>query len=192
MRASKLGAALAGAALLVLFTAGPALADQVKLTASGTGEEEVPPGEAGATLNGDVTIDTDTGTITYTITVAGNSEPAAAAHIHRGVKGQAGDIVVPLDPDAINAGQQASTTADPALAKEIAEHPDQFYVNVHSPRFQPGFARAQLTAASPSSVPTGDGSSVSALPTVLGAVLLIAGAGAIVLGVSRRRGRASD
>jgi len=187
-----MGAAFAAAALLVLFNAGPALADQVSLTASGTGEEEVPPGEAGATMSGELTIDTDTGAITYTVSVAGNSEPAAAAHIHRAPKGQAGDIVVPLDPQAINSGSTATAQADPALAKEIAENPDQFYLNAHSPSFQPGFARAQLAAASPGSVPTGDGSSVTTLSTLLGAALLIAGVGAIAFGVSRRRGGAAD
>lgn len=187
MRAPRVGAVLAAAALLVLFTAGPALAEQVRLTASGSGAEEVPVGEADATVRADVTVDTETGSITYTVMVSGNDEPAAAAHIHRAPRGQVGDAVVPLDPAAVNEGRQATATADPSLAREIAESPENFYVNVHSPSFPQGFARGQLQAASPGSVPAGDGSSASDLPALVGVGLLIAGAGAVALGVARRR-----
>lgn len=191
MRASRLGASLAGAALLVLFGAGPALAEEVRLTASGSGEEEVPPGEPGATVEGEFTIDTESGSITYTVTVAGNSEEVAAAHIHKAPPGQAGDVVVPLDPAAINAGTEATTTADPAIAAEIANSPEQYYVNVHSPSFQPGFARGQLEASAPGSVPSGDGSSASNLPALIGLGLVAAGTGAVALGMARRRGGSS-
>jgi hypothetical protein len=188
MPAPRLGAVLAAAALLVLFTAGPALAEPVRLTASGSGAEEVPPGEADATVRADMTVDTGSGSITYTVRVSGNDEPAAAAHIHRAPRGQAGDVVVPLDPAAVNEGRQATATADPNVAREIAENPENFYVNVHSPSFQQGFARGQLQAASPGSVPSGDGSSASDLPALVGAGLLLAGAGAVAVGVARRRG----
>ena len=187
MRAPRLGAVLAAAALLVLFTAGPALAEQVRLTASGSGAEEVPAGEADATVRADMTVDTESGSITYTVRVSGNDEPAAAAHIHRAPRGQAGDVVVPLDPAAVNEGRQATAAADPAVVREIAENPENFYVNVHSPRFQQGFARSQLQAASSGSVPSGDGSSASDVPALVGAGLVLAGVGAVALGMARRR-----
>jgi len=192
MRSFRIGAGVAGAALLVLFWAGPALADEVRVTGSGNGAEEAPdPGEEGATIEADMTIDTESGAITYTVTVAGNSEDAAAAHIHRAPPGEAGDVVVPLDPAAINSGEEATTTADPALAAEIAASPEDFYVNAHSPSFQGGFARAQLAAATPTSVPTGDGSSASELPVWVGVGLVIAGAGAVGVALARRRGQGS-
>ncbi len=193
MRASRIGVGVAGAALLVLFSAGPALAEQVRLTGSGSGAEEAPdPGEEGATIEADMTVDTDTGAITYTITLAGNSEEAVAAHIHRAPPGQAGDVVVPLDPAAINAGTEASATADPALAAEIAGSPGEFYVNAHSESFPGGFARAQLEAAAPGSVPSGDGSSTSNVPVLLGVGLVIVGVGAVAVGFARRRGEGSS
>jgi hypothetical protein len=193
MRAFRIAAGIAGAALLVLFSAGPALADQVRVTGSGSGAEEAPdPGEDGATIEADMTIDTETGAITYTITLAGNAEDAAAAHIHRAPPGQAGDVVVPLDPAAINAGEEASATADPALAAEIAGTPGEFYVNVHSESFPGGFARAQLEAAAPGSVPTGDGSSASNIPALVGVGLVIAGVGAVAVGLARRHGDGSS
>lgn len=188
LRTSSLGAGLATAALLVLSTAGPALADEVRITGSGSGAEEVPgPGEDDATVEGDLTIDTDTGTITYTVTVDGNSEQVAAAHIHEAPKGKAGDVVVPLDAAAINAGSEATTEVDAELAQEIAESPEDYYLNVHSKSFPAGFARAQLEDAAPGSVPTGDGSSARDFSALVGAGLVTAGAGAVVLGVARRR-----
>ena len=189
MRAFRIGAAVAGAALLVLFSAGPALADQVRLTGSGSGAEEAPdPGEEGATIEAEMTVDTESGAITYTVIVAGNSEDAAAAHIHRAPPGEAGDVVVPLDPAAINAGEEATAEAEPDVAAEIAASPGEFYVNVHSESFPGGFARAQLEAAAPTSVPTGDGSSSSDLPTLIGVGLVLAGIGAVGVGLARRRG----
>lgn len=193
MRALRIGVGVAGAALLVLFGAGPALADQVRVSGSGSGAEEAPdPGEEGATIEADMTIDTETGEITYTVTLAGNSEEAAAAHIHQAPPGEAGDVVVPLDHAAINAGEEALATAEPDVAAAIAANPGDYYVNVHSGSFPGGFARAQLEAATPGSVPAGDGSSAtSALPALIGVGLLVAGAGAVAFGVARRRGGAS-
>ena len=188
MRAFRIAAGAAGAALLVLFSASPALADEVRLTGSGSGAEEAPdPGEEGATIDADFTVDTDSGTITYTVKVSGNSEDAVAAHIHKAPPGQAGDVVVELDAAAVNAGTQATVTADPSVAADLAASPEDYYVNAHSPSFQGGFARAQLEAASPSSVPTGDGSSASTVPTAVGVGLVLAGAGAVAVGLARRR-----
>jgi hypothetical protein len=193
MRAFRTVVGIAGAALLVLVSAGPALAEQVRVTGSGSGAEEAPdPGEEGATVEADMTIDTETGAITYTVTVAGNSEEAAAAHIHQAPPGEAGDVVVPLDPAAVNAGEQATAKADPAVAAEIAATPGDFYVNVHSASFQGGFARAQLEAAAPTSVPTGDGSSASNLSALIGVGLVVAGVGAVAVGLARRRGDTSS
>jgi hypothetical protein len=188
VRISILGAGVATAALVLLSTAGPAFADEVKITGSGSGAQEVPgPGEDGATVEGDFVIDTETGTITYTVTVDGNSEQVAGAHIHEAPVGVAGDVVVPLDDAAVNAGSQATATADAALAAEIAESPEEYYLNVHSESFPAGFARAQLEHAEPSSVPAGDGSSAGGASTLVGVALLGAGAGAVALAVVRRR-----
>jgi hypothetical protein len=193
MRAFRIGAGAAGAALLVLFSAGPALAEEVRVTGSGSGAEEAPdPGEEGATIEADFTIDTESGAITYTVSVAGNAEEAMAAHIHRAPPGEAGDVVVELDAAAVNSGQEATAEADPAVAAEIAASPADFYVNAHSASFPGGFARAQLEAAAPTSVPSGDGSSASTLPTLIGAGLVVAGLGAVGVALARRRGQGSS
>lgn len=188
MRTARLGAAAATAAALLLLGAGPAHADVINITGSGSGADEAPgPGEEGATIEGDLTIDTETGEITYTVSVAGNAEDVAAAHIHEAPEGTAGPVVVPLDEAAVMAGSEATVTADPALAAEIAASPENYYLNAHSASFPDGFARGQLEDTAPSSVPAGDGSSAPGTPLLFGAGLLVVGAGAVAVGVVRRR-----
>lgn len=188
MRISRLGTALAAAAALLLLSAGPAHAEEVMVTGSGSGADEAPgPGEDGATIEGDLTIDTDSGVITYTVSVAGNAEDVAAAHIHEAPAGTPGPVVVALDAAAVMAGSQASVTVEPALAAEIAASPADYYLNAHSASFPDGFARGQLEDSAPSSVPAGDGSSATNLPVLMGVVLLGAGAMAVGAGVVRRR-----
>lgn len=202
MRTTRLGAVLGTAALLGLSTAGPALAQDTTISASGSGAQEVPgPGEDGSTVDGTFAFDPDANTITYTVTVAGNAEPVAAAHLHEAPSGEAGDIVVTLDAEAANAGSEATVTVeDPELVAEIIADPADYYLNVHSESFPAGFARAQLPAgaggadeaagaddASPSSVPAGDGSSVDGSSVLIGTVLLGAGAAVVAFGAARRR-----
>lgn len=187
MRTSRLGAALTTAAALFLLGAGPAHAEVVMLTGSGSGADEAPdPGEDGATIEGDVSVDTETGVITYTVSVSGNSEDVAAAHIHEAPAGTAGPVVVPLDAAAVMDGTEATATVDPAIAAEIAESPENYYLNAHSASFPGGFARGQLEDSAPGSVPAGDGSSAGT-PLLLSVGLLAAGAGAVAVGLSRRR-----
>lgn len=189
MRTARLGGVLATTAALLMLGAGPAFAEEVTITGSGSGADEAPgPGEEGATIEGEVTIDTETGVITYTVGVAGNAEPVAAAHIHEAPAGTAGPVVVPLDAAAVMAGTEATVTVDAALAARIAASPGSFYLNAHSASFPNGFARGQLDDAAPGSVPAGDGSSATGAPALLGAGLLAIGVGAMAYGITRRRG----
>lgn len=182
---------LAVGALLVLPT-GPVLAQDATLDVTGSAEQEVPgPGEEGSTVTGQFSFDEAGGTITYTVSVAGNSEPVAAAHLHEAPVGEAGDPVVTLDAAAVNAGTEASVDVAPELVAEIAANPAEYYLNVHSPSFPAGFARAQLAGggaseSAPTSVPAGDGSS-SDSNVLIGTVLIATGAAAVAAGAARRR-----
>ena len=191
MKINRIAGSLAVGVLLVL-PASPALAQDATLTVTGSGAQEVPePGEEGATVNGQFTFDEAAGTITYTVSVAGNAEQAAAAHLHEAPAGEAGDVVVTLDAAAVNAGTEATATATPELVAEIMANPADYYLNVHSPSFPGGFARAQLAGgaaseSAPMSVPAGDGSS-SDSGMLIGTALLGAGAAVVAAGVTRRR-----
>ncbi len=73
------------------------------------------------------------------------------AHIHPGVAGVNGGVIVNTGvgapPMPLNAGTVEFTSTvsiDAALAQQIAANPSAFYFNVHSPLNPGGFARGQL------------------------------------------------
>jgi CHRD domain len=78
-----------------------------------------------------------------------------AAHIHEGGPGVAGPVVVLFFQPGTNAASLPDTLSsvagcvqvDPALAKRIAKHPRDFYVNIHTADFAPGAIRGQLHRA---------------------------------------------
>lgn len=191
-------AGMLGAAAL-LAAGAPAMASAgsgaVSLSATGSGENEVPAGsgEAGATVTGSFQL-TPAGALTYTVRVAGNGEQVAAGHIHRGATGVNGDVVVPLDASAINAGASATTQLDAALAAEIIANPGDFYLNVHSASFSGGLARGQLVTgagAAPGSIDTGTGGQAAdgaagQAEWLIGGAIAVAAAGALVVGLRRR------
>jgi hypothetical protein len=171
------------------------------LSASGSGDEEVPEGsgEEGTDLTASIRL-TEDGEMTYLVDVKGNEEELNAAHIHRGAAGENGDVVVELDVEAINEGRDAEIQIDAELAVRIINNPENWYINTHSESFEPpsGVARAQLVSEEdvdePDVINTGTGGQFAAAQsgpdagTIAAGALLIASAvgGAVV--VRRRSG----
>jgi hypothetical protein len=71
-------------------------------------------------------------------------DAATMGHIHRGARGVAGPVVVPLFMGAVPGGVRCVTVAR-ALRIEIARFPARFYVNVHNADFPAGAIRGQLS-----------------------------------------------
>lgn len=75
-------------------------------------------------------------------------ETAAAAHIHKGVKGKAGDVVVPLLKKPTGAGKGKITgcakNVSKTLIKQILAKPSGFYGNIHTVKYGDGAVRGQL------------------------------------------------
>jgi hypothetical protein len=66
-------------------------------------------------------------------------------HIHSGVEGQNGPVVVDFVPLLATGGRGCVPVADKALLSDIAAFPGEYYVNVHSdPDFPAGAVRGQL------------------------------------------------
>lgn len=97
-------------------------------------------GVAQVTINGT--------TVSYTLLVHGITAPTAA-HIHRGLVGTAGPVVVGFTPPFVVGVSSGSVTTTPALAAEILGNPSGFYVNVHTAEFPGGAIRAALNPAPP-------------------------------------------
>ena len=69
------------------------------------------------------------------------------AHIHRGATGAAGPVVVPLAAPADGSSEECKAI-DKALAQELIQTPEAFYVNVHNATFPAGAVRGQLAKGS--------------------------------------------
>jgi hypothetical protein len=111
------------------------------LKASLTGEKEVPgPGDEDG--SGSAVVKVFRAKVCYTLKVE-NIEPATAAHIHLGLRGEAGPVVAPLEPPT-DGSSKASVKIPRALSLELREHPRRYYVNVHNDPFPDGAIRGQL------------------------------------------------
>ena len=139
------------------------------------GPEEVPnPGDPDGTGTSMVTLKAAGGQVCWDTRVANITLPAAASHIHRGARGVAGPVVVPLTPPGADGRASGCAAVEAGLLNEIAQNPAGFYVNVHTSDFPAGAVRGQLAAgaASPAPArgapaqlpPTGEASAPVALP----------------------------
>ena len=129
-----------GGALRGQLDVGASTAVTLGATLKGTGEAP----NAGKTGAGGVATITVSGTtISYTILVDGIAT-ATGAHIHRGVEGMSGPVVIPFN-NTVNGGLISGVaTTTPALASELLANPSGFYVNVHTADFPGGAVRGQL------------------------------------------------
>jgi hypothetical protein len=132
--AAVLGASLAGAAHA---------ADEAKLKATLNGQNEKPAAaDPKATGTAAVTIK---GTqVCYELKTKDLAAPTMA-HIHKAGPDAAGPVAVALTPPDANGMSKGCATADEAVAKDIAAHPGDYYVNVHSQEFKAGAIRGQLS-----------------------------------------------
>ncbi len=86
--------------------------------------------------------------LTWKLTWAKLTGPAAAAHIHLGGMGKAGNVIVPLCTPCGNAtgSKTGTSTISASLLKTIQKHGT--YVNVHTAKNPNGEIRGQLVAKS--------------------------------------------
>lgn len=82
----------------------------------------------------------------WKLTYSGLTGPAAAAHIHVGAAGKAGNVLVPLCGTApkCRSGLTGTTKLTAQLKSLFAKH--QLYVNVHTAKNLNGEIRGQITA----------------------------------------------
>jgi hypothetical protein len=143
---------LAGLGVTALIGSASAASPKAKYDLSVTGTQEVfpPGGDADGLGSAKVVVKGKTASVCVTIKKVLNIDlPATAAHIHQGVAGVDGGIVVNLaPPTAKKEGKpgksKACATVDATLLNGLLTTPSNFYVNVHTGAFPGGAIRGQL------------------------------------------------
>ncbi len=115
------------------------------LSAQLRGDTEIPPGDSDGFGYARITVILDSSEICFQISVA-RIEPASAAHIHSGVGGSTGPVVIPLEAPSAEGFANGCVTADAALLVDIVTNPWNYYVNVHNGDYPAGALRGQLEA----------------------------------------------
>ena len=131
--------------------------------ASLAGFQEVPAVATSATGNGWVLVSTDGSTLTYYVAYSGLSGAAAAAHIHTGVVGVAGGVILPLAVSAspmvgtLTAADFAASGSVTTFAEAVAAiQAGNTYFNIHTAAHPGGEIRGQIgvTVAAPAPTST--------------------------------------
>jgi len=111
------------------------------------GENESPAGDPVATGAALIRVRAGQPKICYQLAARDLSGPAAAAHIHRGVTGTSGPVLIPLRTPNTAGRASGCVKASRSLVRAILAHPSKYYVNVHTAEFPAGAIRAQLAGA---------------------------------------------
>lgn len=132
-------------AVALAWSATPAMAAPVALTADLTGASETGGGDADGTGRFSGQLDVETGDVCFTLSTT-KVATATAAHIHEGAAGVDGKPVVTIE--VTGPSDDSCVAAEPDLLKAIVAAPESYYVNVHTADYPKGAVRGQLSAAS--------------------------------------------
>ena len=130
--------------LATVVMGSPGSAQGRPLSATMTGEEEVPPGDPDGTGSAHFTFNQGLGEVCFEL-VVDDIEAATAAHIHAAPAGSPGPVVIPLTAPATGSSSGCVTDVDRELIKAIRQNPQNYYVNVHNAEYPPGAVRGQLS-----------------------------------------------
>ncbi len=140
----RAGAAFA-AALVVCVGASGAVAEVVHFTAKLDGAQETPPRATLGKGTAQVTLDTTTRQLGWTITYSGLSGPATAAHFHGpAAPGASADAVVPITGNLASPIKGSAALSDAQIGDLRG---GLWYVNIHTAKYPPGEIRGQVQQA---------------------------------------------
>jgi len=130
------------AALGALLAANPTLAETMKFKADLKAASEVPPTDSTATGTADVTLDTATKKLSWTVTSSGLTGDATAAHFHG--PAAAGENADPVVDISASVASGSADLTDQHLA-DLQE--GKWYLNIHTQKFPDGEIRGQVEKA---------------------------------------------
>ena len=129
-----------GATAVLAGTAGAAMSPVVSSKLSGANERPTKGAGSGiVTLH----LNAKKGTVCWDFKGVKGFDKPTAAHIHKGGRTTAGPVAVPFGASYKAKG---CTKAPAKTIAAIEEHPNAYYVNVHSAKYPGGAIRGQLVA----------------------------------------------
>jgi Cu/Zn superoxide dismutase len=120
----------------------PLFGDQILYTARLSGVAEVPPVATDAVGVATVTLNDDKTVARLNLTVSELSSEFMGVHIHAGLAGTNGPVLVNLSSDYVNGKVVAEFPVSDALLRAMARR--QLYVNVHTENYPGGEIRGQI------------------------------------------------
>jgi hypothetical protein len=133
---------VAAFALAAFALIGAASAEEMKFAANLTAAEEVPPTDSQGTGTADVTFDSESKELTWTVEYSGLSGPATAAHFHGpAAPGENAGPVITLED--IESPAEGSATLTDEQAADLQE--GRWYLNFHTDAHPNGEIRGQVT-----------------------------------------------
>lgn len=131
-------------AALALGIASPAYAEMMKFAATLDGAQQNPPVTTDGKGTADITYDTDTKTLSWTVEYSGLSGDAAAGHFHGpAAKGENAGVAIPFE-NAANPIKGSVVLTDAQAADLMA---GKYYVNIHTAANKGGEIRGQVEKA---------------------------------------------
>ncbi len=142
MKSSRIVAGLALS--LALGFVSPAFAEMVKFAATLEGAQQNPPVTTDGKGTADITYDTDTKTLSWTVEYSGLSGDAAAGHFHGpAAKGENAGVAIPFENAA--SPIKGSAVLTDAQAADLLS--GKYYVNIHTAANKGGEIRGQVEKA---------------------------------------------
>jgi len=130
-------------AAVAMLAASSAIAEQVKMKAELSGAQEVPPTTSQGKGNADITFDTASKQLSWTVNYSGLSGPPTAAHFHGPAEaGKNAGVAVPI-PNQATSPVTGSHTLTEGQANDLLA--GKFYVNIHTATNPGGEIRGQVT-----------------------------------------------
>ena len=147
MRISSLSPLFAGVAVsTALLISSPALAEMMKMAATLEAAQEVPPNDSAATGTAELTFDSETKMLEWTVEYSGLTGPATAGHLHGpAAAGENADVAVPFEGDVATSPVKGSATLTDAQAADLIA--GKYYVNIHTEANKGGEIRGQVEKA---------------------------------------------
>jgi hypothetical protein len=110
-----------------------------------SGDQVVPgPGDPDGGGGVFVTLGQRTGTFCFFSDTANISTPLTAVHLHRGLRGEAGQVIVDLHGPSDDPDVSGCFNLDRDLVRDISKHRDNFYIDIHNEELPDGALRGQL------------------------------------------------